>query len=423
MVGSLLHLVSLLDHDWYAAGGARLPDTPQGTADPLTTGYPHTYYILVLPAFFCRRVAWGSVPGGSSIPRTVREQRWSPLNIPLMWAAAGQDPSIPVFEWLILTIANFPAINFNGGLVEAGETAMMGGRRCSNAVVGHHNGTRSLSVVETAGISKPSTWEPHISDSPRVRVGGRLSFSPPRRWSSGDRRFLRENNRTRFLRVLHATREDHNETPPFPIWISSTTWIWRELFAERVPMLKSCPYFFRGRLRNSFRVALEERHQAEGEGDELAEERAWKLFALVPRMLMHRVIGTGSVGRDELEVNSSSGAGGRNCWRQPGIPFPVEHRRRAIPPRKERRGMATQERVQKGQVSRTRQELVGSPLGPKNEETLRELRERRPQVATREIPREVLDFAPPAPLELNFIVCEVRQRGRHQDREDARTKC
>ena len=43
-------------------------------------------------------------------------------------------------------------------------------------------------------------------------------------------------------------------------------------------MLKSCPYFFRGRLRNSFRVALEERHRAEGEGDELAEERALKLF-------------------------------------------------------------------------------------------------------------------------------------------------
>ena len=59
VVGSLVHLVSLLDHDWYAAGGARLPDTPQGTADPLTTGCPHTCYILVIAAFFCRRpVAW-----------------------------------------------------------------------------------------------------------------------------------------------------------------------------------------------------------------------------------------------------------------------------------------------------------------------------------------------------------------------------
>ena len=43
-----------------------------------------------------RRV--GSVPGGSSIPRIVREQRWSPLNVPLMWAAAGQDPSTPVLD-------------------------------------------------------------------------------------------------------------------------------------------------------------------------------------------------------------------------------------------------------------------------------------------------------------------------------------
>ena len=64
--------------------------------------------------------------------------------------------------------------------------------------------------------------------------------------------------------------------------------------------------------------------------------------------------------------------------------------------------MAAQERVQKGQVSRAREELVGSPLAHQNEETLRELRERRPQAATREIPREVLDFAPPAPLGLNF---------------------
>ena len=81
----------------------------------------------------------------------------------------------------------------------------------------------------------------------------------------------------------------------------------------------------------------------------------------------------------------------------------------------ERRGMAAQERVQKGQVSRARQGLVCSPLTPKNEEILRELRERR----------QVLDFAPPALLEFNFKLFSncLRQRGRHQDRENARTKC
>ena len=33
-------------------------------------------------------------------------------------------------------------------------------------------------------------------------------------------------------------------------------------------------------------------------GDEVGERRAWKLFALIPLMLLHRR--TGSVGRDEL---------------------------------------------------------------------------------------------------------------------------
>ena len=197
-----------------------------------------------------------------------------------------------------------------------------------------------------------------------------------------------------------------------------------ELFAERVPMLKSCPHFFRGRLRNSFRVALEERHRAEGEGDELAEERVWKLFALVPRMLMHRVKGTASVGRDELASRGELFVRGR--WREL-----LASARNSIPIRtqksqssrsdEERRGLAAQERMQKGQVSRARQELVGSPLAPKTEETLRELRERRPQVATREIPREVLDFSPTAISSCSPIVYEVRQQGPHQAREDART--
>ena len=101
-------------------------DAPQGI--PSEVGQGGTPQMLhrqaraaqILIQELSRRV--GSVPGGSSIPRTVREQRWSPLNVPLM---------TPVLEWLILTIANFPAINFNGGLVEAGEAAMMGGRRCA----------------------------------------------------------------------------------------------------------------------------------------------------------------------------------------------------------------------------------------------------------------------------------------------------
>ena len=37
---------------------------------------------------------------GQALPRALREQLWSPLNVPLMWAAAGDDGSHPVIEWL-----------------------------------------------------------------------------------------------------------------------------------------------------------------------------------------------------------------------------------------------------------------------------------------------------------------------------------
>ena len=31
----------------------------------------------------------GFVPSGAPLPRAIRQQRWSPLNVPLMWAAAA----------------------------------------------------------------------------------------------------------------------------------------------------------------------------------------------------------------------------------------------------------------------------------------------------------------------------------------------
>ena len=145
-----------------------------------------------------------------------------------------------------------------------------------------------------------------------------------------------------------------------------------------------------------------ERHRAEGEGDELVEERAWKLFALVPRMLMHRVHGTGSVGRDELAARGELFVRGR--WREL-----LSSARNSIPTGAQKRQSAARRNEEAWQprsaCRRARSHEPGrnwSPLAPQNEETLKELRERRPQVASREIPREVLDFAPQAPLELNF---------------------
>ena len=43
----------------------------------------------------------GSVPVGSPIPRVVRQQRWSPVSVPHLQAAAGEGPSAPALDWMI----------------------------------------------------------------------------------------------------------------------------------------------------------------------------------------------------------------------------------------------------------------------------------------------------------------------------------
>ena len=66
-----------------------------------------------------------------------------------------------------------------------------------------------------------------------------------------------------------------------------------------------------------------------------------------------------------------------------------------------RRGAAAQSRVERGQVSRARHELIGAPLAPQTTATLDELRARRPQESSSPISREVMDFAPESPLSLD----------------------
>ena len=64
--------------------------------------------------------------------------------------------------------------------------------------------------------------------------------------------------------------------------------------------------------------------------------------------------------------------------------------------------------VQQGQVSRARHELTGAPLAPKNEDTFRELQDRRPREQVRPIPREVLEFNPSVPSQMEmrtFVDC------------------
>ena len=174
-----------------------------------------------------------------------------------------------------------------------------------------------------------------------------------------------------------------------------------EAFLHRVPMLRSCPRFLRGRLRFSFGVALQERCRAKLAGDIVAETRAWKLFGLIPTLLLRRPRHGGTTGRDELAQRMDDFANGMwgRCLRKQGSTSVVPASNTVDD--HHRRGEAAQSRVQRGQVSRARHELTGAPLAPKTMETLNELRARRPQARQSPLPQEAVDFKPQSPLSLD----------------------
>ena len=61
----------------------------------------------------------GPLSAWSCLPRPLRQQMWSALNVPLMWSAAGLQESRLVVEWLITSCAEIT----HGGQVTCGEAA------------------------------------------------------------------------------------------------------------------------------------------------------------------------------------------------------------------------------------------------------------------------------------------------------------
>ena len=74
------------------------------------------------------------------------------------------------------------------------------------------------------------------------------------------------------------------QLPGGSMWEQVDSFSFEDVFLHRVPMLKTCPHFMRGSLRECFEIPLMERHRAKMESDELGELRVWELFGLVPNI-------------------------------------------------------------------------------------------------------------------------------------------
>ena len=72
----------------------------------------------------------GPIPEGGEVPAIVRRQRWSPINVPLMWA----EPSTPVLQWssaskkLVHCFSDVPQVHFHEGSMNAQEAVQTGWR-------------------------------------------------------------------------------------------------------------------------------------------------------------------------------------------------------------------------------------------------------------------------------------------------------
>ena len=64
----------------------------------------------------------GGLLVGSEMPKVVRQLRWSPMNVPLMWAAAGEEDITPVLEWLMGLLSQATEVlEFHEGNITAEE--------------------------------------------------------------------------------------------------------------------------------------------------------------------------------------------------------------------------------------------------------------------------------------------------------------
>ena len=79
------------------------------------------------------------------------------------------------------------------------------------------------------------------------------------------------------------------------------------IFAKRASVMKNVPQFLRGSFRNAMRVAMDEAIQE----NEVRRTRGWKLFLLLPRMLLHRSRRGGNISKSKLVQRFDDFCGGQ----------------------------------------------------------------------------------------------------------------
>ena len=157
--------------------------------------------------------------------------------------------------------------------------------------------------------------------------------------------------------------------------------------------MRDVPCFLAAGVRRAFVHALRGLH-APNPAAGVTAERAWKLFLLVPRLLLARPHETGAAGRAALLERIRAFETG--CWREllEAAPSPEQRLQRSAGTDAERMRERACAQVRRGQLSRARQTLTSAPLAPGNAATLRLLSDpdKRPPRPRQPMPDDIASF-------------------------------
>ena len=184
-------------------------------------------------------------------------------------------------------------------------------------------------------------------------------------------------------------------------WESLDAVVLRDMFAAPLPTMRDVPRFLAAGVRRAFVHALRGLHSPNPAAG-ITAERAWKLFLLVPRLLLTRTSEMGPAGRTALLQRLQAVEAGRWCELLDAAMPSTAQPQRSPGSDVERMRERACAQVRRGVLSRARQTLTGAPLAPSNADTLRLLSDpdKRPPHPRHPIPDDVVLFRAANPLRL-----------------------